>query len=582
VRRALWLFALWPGLATSALAAEGARDLPPPSAELLAPRPPRGRPPSLHPAIRLRDANGASVLDSGAPASAARTCDGCHDVRFIQAHDGHGGRSADERARAPALVAAGNCFLCHVVQADNPARVQALAAGRRDEVDTATLAGTGLVATADGRWQWRKERFSPDGTVTAAALGLGRPTDRACGFCHGVVHDEPTPLALQPGEGQMMTEREGAVFAGQRISDSAMNVAGKDTLTRPWDVHKERMVSCASCHFSPNHPAYAYVDRGVAHLQFDARRLAITEYLRRPDHRLARGHGAGQRMRRCEGCHEAEKVHRFLPRAERHFAALLCESCHVPQAYAPAREVTDWTLLLPTRAPRVSYRGVTGEGLLTGFRPVLLPHTQAGVTKLAPYNAIATFQWVEAGGGPVARALLERAFFAGDGYRPELLRALDRNGDGQLAEHELVLDSAAKVAVARDLLLAAGARAPEIAGEVATTELHHGVSPGRFAVRDCASCHAAESRVGAPFVVASLLPFGVAPRLAGPAGTLARDAGGRLVLSAPASGLHVFGHTKSAFLDGLGLVLFAGTIVGAGAHALLRVRAARRRRKEPS
>jgi hypothetical protein len=490
--------------------------------------------------------------------------------------------SVDEFHREPALVAAGNCFLCHVATADNQARTQALATGRNQEVGTATLAGTGLVEHGDGRWQWRKERFAADGSVSAAALALGRPADRACGFCHGLVHDGPAPLFLERDPRQRLTELGGSIFSGQRMRDSALNLAGKDALTRPWDVHKERMVACASCHFSPNHPAYAYVDRGLAHLQFDARRLAITEYLRRPDHRLARGHGAGQRMRRCEGCHDAEKVHRFLPRAERHFAALLCESCHVPQAYAPAREVTDWTMLLPTRAPRVSYRGVTGEGLLTGFRPVLLPHTQAGVTKLAPYNAIATFQWVEAGGGPVARAVLERAFFAGDGYRPELRRALDGNGDGQLAEHELVLDSAAKVAVARDLLLAAGARAPEIAGEVATIELHHGASPGRFAVRDCASCHAAESRVGAPFVVASLLPFGVAPRLAGPAGTLARDAGGRLVLSAPASGLHVFGHTKSAFLDGLGLVLLAGTIVGAGAHALLRVRAARRRRKEPS
>jgi hypothetical protein len=572
-----------------AVAEEDASELPPPSAELLAPRPQNARQPSLHPPVVLRDAQGASVLESGAEASPAKTCDGCHDARWIQAHDYHATMSADEFRREPALVTAGNCFLCHVAKADNQARRQAIASGRMEEVPTATLADTGLLAKVDGRWQWRKERFAADGTVTAAALGLGRPSDRACGFCHGLVYDDPAPLLLARAAGQRMTDLEGAIFSGQRISDSAMNVAGKDGLLRPWDVHKERMVSCASCHFSPNHPAYAYADRGPEHLQFDARRLAITEYLRRPDHRFARGpsgNGSAHRegnLRRCESCHDALKVHRWLPRKERHFAALLCETCHVPMGYAPAREVTDWTVLTSSREPRVTYRGTGQDGFLSGFRPVLLPRAADGTGKLAPNNLITTCQWVESQGGqprPVTRALLERAFFTGDGYRPELLAALDGNGDGKLQDGELVLDSAAKVKVARDLLLAAGARAPAIAAEVTAHELHHGASPGRFATRDCAACHAAESRIDAPLVVASALPFGVTPSFDGAAGTLRRDAGGRLVFAPQAAGLHVFGHTRSPFLDGLGLILFAGVIAGAGLHALLRVRAARRRGKE--
>ena len=138
-------------------------------------------------------------------------------------------------------------------------------------------------------WQWRKERFEPDGSVPAATLGLGRPTDRACGFCHGVVYQQPEPMLLAPDPHQRMTETQGVVFSAQRISDSAMNVAGKDTLSLPWDVHAERLVSCASCHFSPNHPAYSYVAGGPGHLRFDARRTEITEYLRRPDHQFAKG-----------------------------------------------------------------------------------------------------------------------------------------------------------------------------------------------------------------------------------------------------------------------------------------------------
>jgi hypothetical protein len=250
--------------------------------------------------------------------------------------------------------------------------------------------------------------------------------------------------------------------------------------------------------------------------------------------------------------------------------------------YGPAREVTDWTVLTSSREPRVTYRGTGEDGFLSGFRPVLLPRAADGTGKLAPNNLITTFQWVEPQGGkprPVARALLERAFFVGDGYRPELLAALDGNGDGKLQDGELVLDSAAKVKVARDLLLAAGARAPAIAAEVTAYELHHGVSPGRFATRDCAACHAAESRIDAPLVVASVLPFGVTPSFDGAAGRLVRD-GGTLVLAPKVARLHVFGHTRSPFLDGLGIVLFAGVIAGAGVHALLRVRAARRRGKE--
>jgi hypothetical protein len=223
------------------------------------------------------------------------------------------------------------------------------------------------------------------------------------------------------------------------------------------------------------------------------------------------------------------------------------------------------------------------DGFMEGFRPVLLPRAADGTVKLAPNNLITTFQWVESQGGqsrPVARALLERAFFVADGYRPELLAALDGDHDGRLQESELVLDSAAKVKVARDLLLASGARAPEIVGEVAAHELHHGVSPGRFATRDCADCHAPGSRIDAPVVLASALPFGVTPSFTGAAGTLARDASGRLVFAPKAAGLHVFGHTRNALLDGLGVVLFIGVIVGSGGHALLRLRAARRRSKE--
>lgn len=577
-----WLFLAVTLVPLASFADEPASSLPPPSAELLAPRTRSSAQPSLHPAIVVRDADGVPVATSEGPASAAKTCDGCHDVGWIKSHDHHGALSAGERARDKGLLPNGNCFLCHVRSADNSARVRTIADGHEEWSETATLAATKLLGQSGDRWQWQRGLFSADGSIPAETIGIGRPDNRACGFCHGRVHEGVEPLQLQHDEHDRMTELRGVVFSGQRISDSAMNVAGKDHLTRPWDVHAERMVSCAGCHFSPNHPAYGFSDRGPQHLQFDARRVAITEYLRRPDHRLA-AHRDGN-LRRCESCHDAGKVHGFLPRAERHFAALSCEACHVPAAHAPARQEEDWTIPLPSHGPRVVYRGVREDGFVTGFRPVLLPRLQSDrSSKLVPSNVVTTYRWLD-GGTPVAPALLDRAFLVEDGYRPELVRVLDGNADGSLEGAELRLDTESKVETARKLLIGAGAKAPEIVGEVRTYELHHGVSPGRFATRDCSTCHARDSHTDQSLLVAASAPFGVVVRLADAAipAELARDSSGQLVLAPKSAGLHVFGHTHSGLLDGLGVLLFAGAIAGAGAHALLRIRAARRNNKRSS
>ena len=575
-----WLVLSAAMLPLASFAEESVSSLPPPSAELLVPRLRSAAQPSLHPAIVVRDAAGDAVIVSGGAASASKTCDGCHDVAWIKTHDRHGNLAANGLARGQGLLPGGNCFLCHVHAADNSARLTTIADGHAEWSETATLAGTKLISRDDDGWQWQKAAFSTDGSVPAGMLGIGRPGNRACGFCHGRVHDDSQPLDLDHREGDRMTELRGVVFSGQRISDSAMNLADKDRLTRPWDVHAERMVSCAGCHFSPNHPAYAFADRGPQHLQFDARRVAITEYLRRPDHRLAGPHDGN--LRRCESCHDAAKVHGFLPRAEKHFAALSCEACHVPTANAPARQEEDWTVPLPSHGPRVVYRGIREDGFVPGFRPVLLPRPQAdGSKKLVPNNVVTTYRWV-AKDTPVAQSVLDRAFVVERGYRPELVRALDRNENGTLEENELVLDTESKVEVAQALLSAAGAAAPEIVGEVRTYELHHGVSPGRFAIRDCSTCHGQASRIDQPMVAAGSAPFGVVPRLvdATTPADLSRDSSGLLVVVPKAAGLHVFGHTRSGVLDILGILLFAGAIAGASGHALLRVRGARRRNKE--
>ena len=42
-------------------------------------------------------------------------------------------------------------------------------------------------------------------------------------------------------------------------------------------------------------------------------------------------------MRRCESCHDAQKTHAdWLPYTDRHMEEVACETCHIPQMYAPA------------------------------------------------------------------------------------------------------------------------------------------------------------------------------------------------------------------------------------------------------
>jgi hypothetical protein len=595
MRRLVFVLALPAAVPSLVMAAEATADLPMPSAELLVAPPRTPALPSLHPPVVLKDRQGTPVLVSGGPVSAARTCDGCHDVGFIASHDGHAVVAGAELDRDPALLVNGNCFLCHARAADNGARLAAMQNHQGDWAETATLAGTGLAVLdkddAHG-WQWQKQAFSPDGSVAGGTLGLGRPGSRACGFCHGRVHQDAAPLHLAPDPTQRMTDLGGTIFSGQRLSDSAVNLAGKVGLYRPWDVHAERLLSCASCHFSPNHPAYMHATEGPAHLEFEARRVSISEYLRRPDHRLARGvteEGRGGNIRRCESCHDAPRAHRFLPRPERHLAAMLCETCHVPMAYAPARQETDWTMLTAERQPRRTYRGGDAAGFVTGFRPALLRIPAGdGTRKLGPANLVTVYAWVEQGDGkphPVKRELLEQAFFTDGTYKPELLRVLDTSGDGKLQDGELVLGDANKVKVARDLLVAAGAKTPELSAEIRPFEMHHGVSPGRYATRECTACHEAGSRLAEPVLVASSAPFGVTPVFAAesrgkPEGALVRDGQGRVWFQPQLAGLHVFGYTRSGVLDGLGWLMVVGVFVGAATHAFLRFRSARRRGKE--
>ena len=181
-----------------------------------------------------------------------------------------------------------------------------------------------------------------------------------------------------------MTELTGQIISPQKISNSGLNIAGKENLTHAFDVHADRVVGCVNCHYSLNNPVY-FQQRSESrppHLDFDPRRLTSSDYLTRPLHQLAKGSsnhglaasGSENSMRRCESCHDATQVHQWLPYQKRHFAALACESCHVPKMYGPALQVLDQTLVDASGQPLRHYRDVDGDpatadSLIHGFRP---------------------------------------------------------------------------------------------------------------------------------------------------------------------------------------------------------------------
>lgn len=555
----------------------------------------------FHPTFELLDAESANVLASGAAVSPVATCGACHDAAFIRdsSHPAH--RGLDERVYAAwspvaettdasALADEMNCFLCHIPAPDNTARLAAIRAGQLEWAATATLLGSGIVSQVGDGYRWNSQVFDEEGLLLPDYVLVQDPTSENCGACHGVVQMSLSEaLVVNPCDDAPFPEGiTGEVFSPQRIADSGLNLTSKASLTRTWDVHAERLLQCTDCHHAPNNPIFAQKDSETTpdHLTFDPRRLGIGEYLERPVHRFSGGPEAGEAasagMRRCADCHNATSTHTWLPYAERHMQTLQCETCHIPQAYTPAFSQVDWTVVNADGSPKIECRGGDREtGLITGYVPALLPGAAGGLT---PTNLAGAWYWV-AGDPPetIGLKLLQAAFLEGDEYHPVVLAALDANGDGELDTDELALDTPEKTALIASRLAELGLQNPQIAGEVQNYRLHHSVTGGEWALRDCRACHNAESRITQPLQLAAYLPGGVEPGFP-PGSNLPQhgsfyQADGALYYR-PASaeaGLYVLGHNRVAWIDLLGGLAFVGTLAGVAAHGSFRFLAILRR-----
>ena len=500
-----------------------------------------------------------------------------------------------------------NCFLCHLEAPDNAARIASIRSGDFAGASTATLQGSGLVVSTAGGWVWNPDAFDLNGELNPDALKIQDPTNANCAQCHGLVHTESqTPLVYSGCDLEnSQTATTGQVIASQKISDSGMNIAGKTGLEFPFDIHAERQLKCTDCHFSLNNPVYEQLPAASpSTLEYDPRRLELSEYLEKPDHNLARGQSSQYNvapelkgtMRRCESCHDAQQAHAgWLPYVARHMSAVACESCHIPRTYAPAIQSYDWTVLTPDGQPRKVCRGVEGSpdqitSLVTGYQPALLTRANTdGGTLVAPYNLITSFYWAyddPNGARPVRLVDLESAYFQNGAYRREIIAAFDGSGDGRLDQRELVIDSAAKAEAVAGQLSALGLQSPRIQGLVQPYSLNHDVVEGEYAVNDCRSCHDEDSRLTQSIKLSDYSPAGVTPVFAAETnvnatGAIVRDAGGALYYQprTAGDGLYVFGSSRVAWIDRLGALLFAGTVLGAGGHGTLRILVSRRHPK---
>ncbi|MGW8225661.1 MAG: cytochrome b/b6 domain-containing protein, partial [Anaerolineales bacterium] len=498
-----------------------------------------------------------------------------------------------------------NCFLCHTPAPDADARAEAIHAGEFKWANTATLLGSGIVDKNGDQYQWNENAFQANGELEPEYINIQDPTNENCGQCHGLVHDDLDEPLVTGGcvPERRRTVTTGQIIAGQKMSDSGMNLAEKETLSRSWDIHAERLVNCTDCHFSLNNPVYYQEDENnrPEHLLFDPRRIELGEYLKEPIHQFARGQSAQSNispelvdtMRRCESCHSTESGHEWLPYPERHFESMSCESCHIPKLYSNALAQLDYTALDINAEPLKDCRGIDGDptsmsSLITGFEPVLLPRQDVdGNIKLAPYNLVSSWYWIYGDPArPVRLQDLEAAYYDGDDYHADILAVFDGDGDGQLASSELVIDNPEKESAVTQRLQDVGVENPRIVGDIQPYSINHDVANGEWVTKDCEECHGAESRVYQPFKLASYLPGGKMPEFA-PGSNI--QATGELFLDEESGELYylpqaedenfyILGHDNVNWVDLIGSLVFLGVVLAISVHAGLRFYASLRQK----
>lgn len=332
-----------------------------------------------------------------------------------------------------------------------------------------------------------------------AFLQIGRADGEACARCHLPAELGQEPVDLDPDHWSQWAR--GEVFAWQRISGSDLDLAGKDDLGQPFDVHAERLLECVDCHVTPDVPALSGTEPMPAHMAFGQAPVDVEAYLAQVE---AGEHGdvlplLDATLPRCTDCHDVSIRHQWLPEPEAHQAALACESCHIGERLLPALAEVHRTL---PGEPGLRWRGGAPGELTQPWQPVLLEREDG---QLSPYNPITTFAW-HSEGQTLDPLALQRALRPGGTWVPEVLATLDADDSGEIEGSERLVLAPQAVSAVRTALQAAGHTEPTLVGEITPVGLHHGVGPRSHATRACAACHAREGRLTASLPVVEQLP----------------------------------------------------------------------------
>lgn len=490
----------------------------------------------------------------------------------------------------------GDCFLCHVPKASRGARKKEMAEGNFRWANNATLTETGIVTRQEnGTFKYNRAAFNPDGTVKGEVLDLSDPTLENCAMCHGFTSKDATTIkAIQHADIMRGIEKSGWVYDGAKISDTVSpNIAGKEKMAYPWDAHAAKGIICIDCHFSPNNPGRMIHQDAAKNLSYKPMNEDIAVYLKRPDHNFARGNIPPETvnitrhntMRGCAECHDAEKIHAFLPYKSVHFRALACQTCHIPAVHLWAYRSDDWAFLMDTGTSRITYRGIDGsivdpDSPVTGYLPAYIPTPDKNNNlQIRPTNLITGVYWFDKGKGrPVFTWQVQRALFSerpagGDWtYRPEILKAF-ADKEGIIDLPQAVYDSPEKIELVKGLLQQhAGVAEPELRIDVAPWAMSHSVVGKGQAIKECTVCHAKNSMLHRPLDLNTFLPKAVPVYYRGKQASVVNFGGKEPTFdNGPLLGsFYIVGNSRVGWIEWLGWLMVAGVTLFSLLHALLR------------
>ena len=492
----------------------------------------------LHPLFPLLDEKGTHVRVSKAEISTEKTCGSCHDTDYIRKNSHH----FNNKVKV-------DCLQCH---------------------------------TENGKMDWKPNHFSASGELLREFLSIRSPENRNCGSCHGVVHQEVTPLELpsdflSPGKYEF-TKRTGEIISYQKLHSSFLNLQNKSKTEFSWDIHAERKVDCVDCHYSSNNPKKTLPkkDNDLKHLVQDPRTPNIAEFLNRPDHHLTTSG--------CSSCHNALIIHEMIPYKNKHMERIECQTCHVPVLKGPALSEIDGTVISGNSGSIYKFRNInyTSEKTLNAeyiwdFIPYLLPSSDS---KIKPFNLITEWNWVKSSTKEKINhdILMKVQNPEEESEKARLLSLFDTGKNGKIEDAEWVLDSPEKYEYYRNRLKILLKEEAEIKGEIHSYPVQHGVLRGKPVTRDCSNCHSknsdrfSEINAGTKLPGRNLPEFSKSAKLALNALEISEKKEGFFVRTNPAkAGFYIFGNTRQKWADILGLLLFGFTAAGVLIHAGLRL-----------